>query len=252
MWMRQNTHPVQAINWHLLDIQSTLEFLDSNLVGLTDVEVEYRKVYYRSNQASVERGQSNKQRPLILPWKHAFAPLILFLFFATIILVFLDGIESAISIVLIVGLNLCIVIFHIYQTVKETDTLVTKLSSAKTSLPGVKVRRNGDIQHILAHELVPGDIMLLKQDDTIVADGRLIESSNLLVCEASLTGEAYPVDKTNQVTQSTENLLGLYSNMVYTGTKVIQGRGTAVIVATGKDTRMAQILHSQYTIGYRV
>ncbi|MEM7820372.1 MAG: HAD-IC family P-type ATPase, partial [Candidatus Aenigmatarchaeota archaeon] len=102
-----------------------------------------------------------------------------------------------------------------------------------------KVIRDGKEIEIAAIELVPGDIILLEEGDNIPADARLIEVANLRVNEAAVTGESLPVDKSLE--ELKDVLLPDRTNMVYSGTAVISGRGKAVVVGTGMSTEMGRI-----------
>jgi len=102
------------------------------------------------------------------------------------------------------------------------------------------VLRDGQPQRTPAANLVPGDIILIEEGDTIPADGRLIASVALQTAEASLTGESLPVAKdTDPITEAAE--VGDRSNMVFSGTAAAYGRGRAVITATGMQTEMGKI-----------
>jgi Ca2+-transporting ATPase len=102
------------------------------------------------------------------------------------------------------------------------------------------VIRDGERQSIAAADLVPGDIILLEEGDTIPADGRLIQSTALHTAEAALTGESVPVAK-NVTPLAREVGLGDRRNMVFSGTAVTYGRGRAVVTATGMQTEMGRI-----------
>ena len=92
---------------------------------------------------------------------------------------------------------------------------------------------------IPAAEVVPGDIILIEEGDTIPADARLIQSIALQTAEAALTGESLPVAKdTAAITD--EAGLGDRSNMVFSGTAATYGRGRAVVTATGMQTEMGK------------
>ena len=91
-------------------------------------------------------------------------------------------------------------------------------------------------------ELVPGDIVLLDEGDAVGADCRLIEAANLQVSEAPLTGESVPVDKTLDVLDVDTDLADR-SNMVFRGTAVTSGRGTAVVVSTAMTPRLGRLRH---------
>jgi P-type Ca2+ transporter type 2C len=102
------------------------------------------------------------------------------------------------------------------------------------------VVRDGERQRIPAAELVPGDLLLIEEGDTIPADARLLLSTALQTSEASLTGESLPVSK--DVAPIDEEVgLGDRRNMVFSGTAATYGRGRAVITATGMQTEMGNI-----------
>jgi Ca2+-transporting ATPase len=102
------------------------------------------------------------------------------------------------------------------------------------------VIRGGERRKVPAAELVPGDIVLIEQGDTIPADARIVESSALMTAEAALTGESLPVSK-DTVPISGDVTLGDRDNMLFSGTDATYGRGTAVVTATGMATEMGKI-----------
>jgi Ca2+-transporting ATPase len=108
------------------------------------------------------------------------------------------------------------------------------------SADAATVKRDGERRQIPAATLVPGDIVLVEQGDTIPADGRLLESTALQTAEAALTGESLPVAK-DTATIAEEMELGDRSNMIFSGTAATYGRGTAVVTATGMQTEMGRI-----------
>ncbi|HKV11819.1 MAG TPA: cation-translocating P-type ATPase [Thermoanaerobaculia bacterium] len=102
------------------------------------------------------------------------------------------------------------------------------------------VIRGGERRRVPAAELVPGDVMLLEEGDTIPADGRLAESTALQAAEAALTGESLPVSKDTAPLDG-EAGLGDRHNMVWSGTAVTYGHGKALVTATGMQTEMGRI-----------
>jgi Ca2+-transporting ATPase len=102
------------------------------------------------------------------------------------------------------------------------------------------VIRDGVRQSILATEVVPGDIILIEEGDTIPADARLLQSTALQTAEAALTGESLPVSKAPQPIPAAVGL-GDRHNMLFSGTAATYGHGQAVVVATGMDTEMGRI-----------
>jgi len=102
------------------------------------------------------------------------------------------------------------------------------------------VIRDGERQDIPATQIVPGDIIVIEEGDTIPADARVVESTALQAAEAALTGESLPVAKETQ--EIAEDVpLGDRHNMVFSGTAATYGHGTAVVTATGMRTEMGRI-----------
>jgi Ca2+-transporting ATPase len=111
----------------------------------------------------------------------------------------------------------------------------------KMASPTAKVLRDGNPQEISSSQLVPGDLVILETGDIITADIRLVESSNLKVEEASLTGESVPVEKRAQETYSEEVSLGDRHNMAYMSTIITYGRGRGIVVETAEGTEIVKI-----------
>ena len=123
----------------------------------------------------------------------------------------------------------------------QTSRAEQAIASLRAMSPSeATVLRDGQRTKVAAVELVPGDVMLVEEGDTIAADARLIESPALRTAEAALTGESLPVSKdTAPITE--EALLGDRDNMIFSGTVATYGRATAVVVATGMQTEMGHI-----------
>ena len=118
---------------------------------------------------------------------------------------------------------------------EEAVAALRRMSAAHAN-----VIRDGARQSIPATEVVPGDIILIEEGDTVPADARLIESTALQTAEASLTGESLPVSKdTRPITA--EVGLGDRHNMIFSGTAATYGRGRTVVTATGMQTQMGRI-----------
>ena len=103
--------------------------------------------------------------------------------------------------------------------------------------------RDGEWQKIPAHALVPGDLVILEAGDRVPADGRLVSASSLSVDESTLTGESVPTSKHSEPLSSPNLTPADQKNMVFMGTLVTRGVGSAVITATGMDTEMGRIAH---------
>jgi len=100
--------------------------------------------------------------------------------------------------------------------------------------------RGGETRMIAAEQLVPGDIVLLESGDKIPADLRLIDAKNLRTEEAALTGESVPADKSTDPV-SANATVGDRECMAFSGTMVVSGRATGLVVATGNQTELGRI-----------
>ena len=110
----------------------------------------------------------------------------------------------------------------------------------QTAAAHAHVIRDARVRSVPATDLVPGDIILVEEGDTIPADARIIQTTSLQTGEAALTGESLPVSK-DVAAISGDMGLGDRDNMVFSGTAVTYGRGHAVVVATGMKTEMGRI-----------
>src|SRR5215203_4320064 len=125
---------------------------------------------------------------------------------------------------------------YVQETRAEQAVAALRAMSANEAT----VLRDGERQSVPAAELVPGDVVLIEEGDTIPADARLIGSTALQTMEASLTGESVPVSK--DVSPVEEEVgLGDRRNMVFSGTASTYGRGKAVVTATGMHTELGNI-----------
>jgi Ca2+-transporting ATPase len=118
---------------------------------------------------------------------------------------------------------------------EQAVAALRRMSAARAS-----VIRGGSRRSIPAAELVPGDILVIEEGDTVPADARLIQSTALQTAEATLTGESLPVTK-EIAAIAEEAPLGDQDNMIFSGTAATYGRGKAVVTATGMQTQMGRI-----------
>ncbi|MHA1745544.1 MAG: cation-translocating P-type ATPase, partial [Promethearchaeota archaeon] len=107
--------------------------------------------------------------------------------------------------------------------------------------PTTRVIRGGQQQEILTKNLVVGDLLVLETGDRIPADARIIKASNLQINEASLTGESEPVRKIAQKLENRPLHIQNQENILFLGTYITMGRGTAVVYATGARTEIGKI-----------
>ena len=218
--------------WHNLTAQEALGKLEVDQTqGLSSGEVQSRLETFGSNEI-VDRGGRSFWKML---WHQLSDTMVLVLFGAALISVLVSDWKDAAAIIAIVLLNTGIGLFQEYKAEKAMHAL------KQMATPIVKVRRNGKSGEIEARELVPGDIIFLDAGGKVPADARLVEIANLRVEEASLTGESEPVDKSLAVLDEENLPLGDRLNMLFMGTTITYGRGTAVVTSTGMNTELGKI-----------
>ncbi|HSN82401.1 MAG TPA: cation-translocating P-type ATPase [Polyangiales bacterium] len=224
---REEVSPV----WHTLAVDAVMSQLGSGPEGLSREEVERRLARYGPNQLEAAHR--------ISPWSILLGQfknvLIVILLIAIAISVFVGHELEAIAIAVIVLFAVLLGFIQEFRAERAIDAL------RRMAAPTVTVIRNGQEVEIPASELVPGDLMLLHAGDKVAADARLIESVNLKVDEAALTGESVAVEKKTPPLDDEELAVGDRNNMVFGGTIATYGRGRAVVVETGMDTQFGQI-----------
>lgn len=125
-----------------------------------------------------------------------------------------------------------------YMQEAKAEEAVNALS--EMTAPTSNVLRNGRVERINTTDIVPGDILVLGEGDTVPADGRLLAAASLRIAEASLTGESVPVGKKPETLEKAK-ALGDRTNMVFNGTSVTQGTGRAIVTGTGMNTQVGKI-----------
>jgi Ca2+-transporting ATPase len=221
-------------HWWRFESKAILSELDSNAEnGLTSYEAEQRIKKYGKN--------SIVQRKRISPWSIFFSQftdfMVIVLIGATIVSALLGELIDAGTILAIIIINAFLGLIQEYRAERSLAAL------RELSAPQARVMRDHQIMHIDGKDVVPGDILLLEAGDRISADARIIHADALEVNEAALTGESMSVAKNSLAIQQRELALGDRKCMVFAGTTVTQGRGTAVVVATGMLTQLGEIAH---------
>ena len=199
--------------------------------GLTKEEAEKRIEKYGHNR--LEGGKEKSLIQMILEQLKDF--LVIILMIAAVISIFLGEALEGIIILAIVVLN---TFLGVYQENKASNALKALKEMAS---PHAKVLRGGQIIEVPSSDVVPGDIVILEAGDYVPADLRLIESVNLKIDEAALTGESVPVEKDASAVLAEDASLGDRINCGYMGTVITYGRGRGVITETGMQTQMGNI-----------
>ena len=181
-------------------------------------------------------------------WKIYLAPLFNFLIIILIItgaiIIILGQPESTIITFTVVIINSGTAIGQQYRAQKALESL-QRIAALKTS-----VLRDGFEFEIPTRELIPGDIILVKEGDKIPADSRIVEYTNLTVDEAPLTGESEPVVKNNQSIKKNNSVpIQEQHNMLFMGTYVNTGRAKALVTSTGINTEIGKISNQLNEMG---
>lgn len=218
--------------WHTLSVEDTLRRLETHPAdGLTDEQAAARLQQYGHNELK------EKPRPtflqLVIAQLNNF--IIILLLVAVIVSALLGDWVEAIVILAIVVLN------TILGVVQESRAEQALEALKKMSAPEAHVLRSGMRKSVPAAELAPGDIVLLEAGNFVPADLRLIETVNLRVEEAALTGESIPVQKNAALVLDKNASLGDRKNAAFMGTTVAYGRGRGVVVNTGMTTQLGLI-----------
>ena len=208
-----------------------MEKLGSSEQGISSEEALKRSEEYGPNELK----EKKKKTPFMILLDQFKDFMILVLIAAAFIAGFIGELSDTIAIIVIVVLNAVIGFVQEYRAEKAMAAL------KKMSAPSAMVVREGMTAVIATSELVPGDIIILEAGNVVPADTRLIESAQLKLEEAALTGESIPVLKHPETLHGEQLPIGDRINMVYKGTFVTYGRGKGIVAATGMDTELGHI-----------
>lgn len=214
-----------------ISVQDVVERIDTDLEnGLDEADAQRRIASFGPNRL---RRRTKKSTLSILA--HQFRSIIVWLLSGAAIMSFiLDDVPEGLAIVGVLMLNAAIGFFTEYKAARSMEALM-RIAEVRT-----RVRRGGTDRMIDAHQLVPGDLVILEAGDVVTADLRLTEASNLQTDESVLTGESVPVIKTTEATMGNV-VLGDRVGMAFKGTGITQGAGEGIVIATGMDTELGRI-----------
>ncbi len=217
--------------WHTLAPTEVLERLDSGPSGLTEAEARTRLEAVGPNR--IETGERVSALRVLLD---QFASLVVLLLLAAAVVAFAFGdLLEALAIGCVLALNTSIGFAVELRARRAMDALL------RLDTPSARVLRDGELRTVSAAELVPGDVVDVEEGDSVPADARLLESAELRVVEASLTGESLPVHKDVHALSDEATVLAERSPMLFAGTTVVGGRARAVVVRTGRETEIGRV-----------
>jgi len=219
--------------WHTMtphEIES--HFGTNSNTGLNESTVKPRLAQFGPNRLAEAKQQTIWQVFL----EEIREPLILLLLGTGILYSVWGSISDALTILVVILLLVGAEVFNEYRAKKAIAGL------SQLSEPTATVRRDGQDVELPVEEIVPGDLILLQAGRRVPADARLLESYSLAADEASLTGESVPVEKDAHLLLPDKTALAERRTMVYAGTTITRGRGTAIVVATGMHTELGQVV----------
>ena len=218
--------------WYQFDVQEVMDALGSNAAQGLSSDAAAKLLQKHGPNELIDRGLKS---PWKILWEQFTSLMVLILIVAAVISGILGERIDVIVIMIIVVLNAALGFTQEYRAEKSIAAL------KKMAVPKVRVKRDGRVREIPAQELVPGDIILLESGNTVPADARVIESVNLRALEAILTGESEPVEKVIGAIPKEGLALGDQQNMLFMGTVIPFGRGSAIITETGMRTELGKI-----------
>lgn len=219
--------------WHAKTINELILSLNTDTQnGLKEKEAQKRIEKEGFNELEEKRGH--------LPFKifiSQFNDLMIWILIAAAFIsgILLREISDTIVILIILIINSILGFIQEYRAEKALQAL------KELATPTAAVIRGGQEKSISSKFLVPGDIIKLSSGDIVPADCRIISETNLLADESMITGESVAVDKITLPIEKKSIPLGDKKNMLFSGTTVVKGRCTAVVVGTGKNTEIGKI-----------
>jgi Ca2+-transporting ATPase len=220
--------------WHALEREELLNTLETSTdQGLSSQEAERRL-------QSVGPNQLEEAKPVTL-WRMIWEQLNSFVVY---LLIIASAISAVLGDYLEAGVILAIVVLNTILGVIQERRAEQALSALKKmASPEAHVIRDGYRRTVPAHQLVPGDLVILETGNYVPADLRLFETINLQIDESALTGESTPAQKDSSVRLRPDVPLGDQKNTAFMGTVVTYGRGKGIVVSTGMQTQIGSIAH---------
>ena len=222
-------------NEHKISIEELYERLGSSARGLAGAQARERRLRFGPNIL-----EEKEKRPVIIWFGRHLVNFFAILLWIGAALAFAAERLSPGGGNLYIGIALSVVVVlnALFTFIQEYESEKIIESFRKMMPLRIEVLRDGARKEALAGEIVPGDIVFLKEGDRVPADGRLIAENALRVDHSSLTGESEPQLRTLQCTH--EKILES-RNMVFSGTLVQSGDGAALVYGTGMNTQLGGI-----------
>ena len=213
-----------------LQAEELLSRLQTGPEGLPAEEARQRQTQY----AAARLKPRQDIRPLYVLLAQFRSPIILILLFAATMSLFLADRTDALIILTIILVSAFLGFWQEHGAAKAVASLLALVRVT------AEVWRDGRLVEVPRDEIVPGDVINLSAGSSIPGDGIVLESKDLFVDEATLTGETYPAEKSASVVPATASL-NQRTNSLFMGTHVVSGHAKVVIVQIGKETEFGRI-----------
>ncbi|MEM2293491.1 MAG: magnesium-translocating P-type ATPase [Nitrososphaerota archaeon] len=214
-----------------LPVEELLSRLKSSIDGLSSEEAEKRLRIFGFN----ELAKKQKRAAIVEFISHFRNPLVIILLIAGLISGFFGEVVDTAIIFIIVTFSVILDFYQESKAEKAAEMLKQRVATTATVL------RDGTKREVRLAEIVPGDIIYLSAGDIVPADARVISAKDLFMNQSVLTGESFPVEKTDSPLKSYDPSITEWSNYLFMGTSVVSGTATAVVVKTGSHTEYGKI-----------
>jgi Mg2+-importing ATPase len=215
-----------------MPVEEALRHAETRPEGLTAEEARTRQAYYSSFRIKPHRDT----RPLTILAAQFRSPIILILIAAALVSLFLSDSTDAAIILAIIVMSALLGFWQERGAVQAVSALLALVHVT------TEAWRDGQKVDVPLHDIVPGDIVDLTAGSSIPGDGLLLETKDLFVDEAALTGESFPTEKHIGVL-SEATPLGRRTNIVFMGSHVVSGHAKAVVLSIGKETEFGRLAH---------
>ena len=227
-----------------MDNEEILKKFKTSYEGLSCVEIEEKQDEYGKNILDFKNNNTVFNR-----LKEAFInPFNIVLILVAIITFFTDAIiatnKDYLTFILIVSTVFISAMISFFQQT-NSDKAAQKLKKMISNK--IDIIRDGNVEVVDVEEIVPGDIVKLSSGDMIPGDVRFLETKDLFIDQASLTGESNPVEKFSVLKDSNAELTDI-SNIGFMGTNVVSGTALSIIVGTGNKTYFGSMTKSLYSV----
>lgn len=211
-------------------LNELFHILETSAEGLTNDEANLRLQRYGPNLPSPQKTSEG----IVLFFAQFKSPIILILLFAVGLSLFLQNVTDSLIILIIILVSCLLGFWQEHRASNAVKKLLTMVQITTTTI------RDGIQKEIPSECIVQGDVVILSAGSRIPADCIVLESKDLFVNEAVLTGETYPVEKF-VTTLSADTILSKRVNTLFMGTNVVSGNGKAIIVKTGSETEFGKV-----------